>query len=247
MFKIENVIILAAGRGSRMLDLCNEIPKPLLKYNEKPLIEWIIEYFKNKKFKNIYVVTGYLSEKMNYLKEKYNINLVKNKNWESTNNISSIKCVKHLLNNSLIINGDVIIKSDCISKEYETSCTYAEKNDSINEWAIITNNKGNIIEFNKNPTNNWCGLFQREVTIISSELAKYIRSEIDYFDEQEYYEILVLETSKKYNIDFKPYIIDKNKIYDIDNKKDFLKEISIEEEQDDQYKDYVDMCSCEDK
>ncbi len=246
MFKIKNVIILAAGRGSRMLDLCKDKPKPLLMYNGKPLIESIIEYFQKKKFKNIYIVVGYLSDKMSYLSKKYNVKLIKNENWENTNNISSIKCVRNLLSNSLIINGDVIIKEDCVSTKYKSSCTYTEYNDSINEWSVETNEKGNIINFNKNP-NNWNGLYQREITVISKKLAKYINKDIDNFDEQEYYEILVLETSKKYNIDFVPHVIDKNIIYDLDNKDEFLKEISIAEDDFDKYSDYVDMCSCEDK
>lgn len=36
-------IILAAGKGTRMRDLTNEIPKPMLKVQGKPILQHIIE------------------------------------------------------------------------------------------------------------------------------------------------------------------------------------------------------------
>jgi bifunctional UDP-N-acetylglucosamine pyrophosphorylase/glucosamine-1-phosphate N-acetyltransferase len=35
-------LILAAGRGSRMLPLTEKIPKPLMRVHDKPILEWII-------------------------------------------------------------------------------------------------------------------------------------------------------------------------------------------------------------
>lgn len=247
MFKISNAIILAAGRGTRMKDLCDNTPKPLLKLNEKPLIEAIIEKLKKSGIKKITIVTGYMSEKFDYLIEKYNLSIVKNGEWESTNNMSSLKRVKHLLSNTLIINGDVVLKIPKFKKWYKTSCTYAELNTNINEWAITVDKKGNILDFNKNP-GDWDGLFQREVTIFSKKLSKVIRNNIDKCDLNEYYEIIALEQAKNHKINFKPFIIEKNLIFDIDNKEEFLKmQDNYFNEDDDKYRDYVDHCSCEDK
>ena len=40
-------IILAAGKGTRLGNLTNEIPKPMLPINGKPLLEYIVLYLKN--------------------------------------------------------------------------------------------------------------------------------------------------------------------------------------------------------
>ncbi len=226
MFKIDNAIILAAGRGSRMDDLTIDTPKPLLKINNKPMIETIIEHLSKLGLNEIHVVTGYLSESFNYLVNKYNnVSLHFNANWDKGNNVTSYHTALDFVKNTLVINGDVLINSDCISLEYETSCTYAEHNSNINEWLIKLDSDGNIIEFDKNPINQ-SGLYQREVTVINEELASYIRKEIAHYNTNEYFELLVLDTANKYKIPFRPYIVNKYDIYDIDFKDKYLDEIN---------------------
>tara|TARA_Y100000816_G_C26101500_1_gene583938 strand:+ start:693 stop:1388 length:696 start_codon:yes stop_codon:yes gene_type:complete len=61
--KIENAIILAAGRGIRMMPLSKNIPKPMIKINGQSLIERGIENI-NKKIKNVYITVGYKSSKL---------------------------------------------------------------------------------------------------------------------------------------------------------------------------------------
>ena len=61
--KIENALILAAGRGARMMPISNNTPKPMIKINGQSLIERGIINLK-KKIKNIYVTVGYKSSKL---------------------------------------------------------------------------------------------------------------------------------------------------------------------------------------
>jgi NDP-sugar pyrophosphorylase family protein len=55
-------IILAAGKGSRMRELTNELPKPMLKVHGKPILEHIIEGIAGAGVKEIFVVTGFKAE-----------------------------------------------------------------------------------------------------------------------------------------------------------------------------------------
>lgn len=52
-------IILAAGKGSRLLPMTLLKPKPLLKINGKTILENMIKRLKNAGVKDITVVTGY--------------------------------------------------------------------------------------------------------------------------------------------------------------------------------------------
>lgn len=61
--KIQNAIILAAGRGIRMMPLSRDIPKPMIKINGQSLIERGIVNI-NKKIKNVYITVGYKSSKL---------------------------------------------------------------------------------------------------------------------------------------------------------------------------------------
>ena len=61
-------IILAAGLGTRLRPMTDNTPKALIKVNDKPLVEYQIEYLKEKGIDEIIVVVGYLHEHFDYLK-----------------------------------------------------------------------------------------------------------------------------------------------------------------------------------
>jgi glucose-1-phosphate cytidylyltransferase len=59
-FKKElTVIILCGGKGLRLRPITKNIPKPLIKINEKSILENIIRFFLKYKIKNFIIVTGY--------------------------------------------------------------------------------------------------------------------------------------------------------------------------------------------
>lgn len=58
-------VIQAGGKGTRMRELTHdEIPKPLLLVNGKPMIEWQILQLKEYGIKEFVLITGYLGEKI---------------------------------------------------------------------------------------------------------------------------------------------------------------------------------------
>jgi aminoglycoside/choline kinase family phosphotransferase/choline kinase len=59
-----NAMILAAGRGERMMSLTENIPKPLIKVKGAALIEYSINTLKQAKITNIVINTSYLSEQL---------------------------------------------------------------------------------------------------------------------------------------------------------------------------------------
>ncbi len=55
-------VILAAGKGTRMRDLTNEVPKPMLRVQGKPILEHIVEGIVAAGVREIFIVTGYRAE-----------------------------------------------------------------------------------------------------------------------------------------------------------------------------------------
>ena len=55
-------VILAAGKGTRMRELTQEVPKPMLRVHGKPILEHIITGIHAAKVREIFIVTGYCAE-----------------------------------------------------------------------------------------------------------------------------------------------------------------------------------------
>lgn len=55
-------VILAAGKGTRMKELTNELPKPMLRVQGKPILEHIIGGILAAGVRDIFIVTGYRAE-----------------------------------------------------------------------------------------------------------------------------------------------------------------------------------------
>lgn len=55
-------VILAAGKGTRMKELTNEVPKPMLKVEGRPILEHIVRGILSAGVKEIFIVTGHRAE-----------------------------------------------------------------------------------------------------------------------------------------------------------------------------------------
>ena len=55
-------VVLAAGKGTRMRELTNELPKPMLHVQGKPILEHIIEGVIAAGIRDIFIVTGWHAE-----------------------------------------------------------------------------------------------------------------------------------------------------------------------------------------
>lgn len=142
-------ILLAAGMGTRLRPLTLDTPKSLIKVNGMPLAERQIQFLKEKGIDEIIIVTGYLNEKFEYLKNKYGVTLVYNDKYNVYNNIYTMFLVREFLKDSYVIDADVYINRNFLLEKPKTSTYFsAYKKDVKNEWKIIfdENNKVSDIE-----------------------------------------------------------------------------------------------------
>mgnify|MGYP006163837379 CR=1 FL=1 len=69
-YKENHVIIMAGGLGSRLGELTKDVPKPMLQIKGKPILEYIVESFKNQGFNKFIFCVNYKREIIeNYFKD----------------------------------------------------------------------------------------------------------------------------------------------------------------------------------
>lgn len=74
----ETLFIMAGGKGTRLMPLTKDLPKPMLPVQGKPILEHIIEKARLDGFQTIYISVNYLAEKItNYFKDgsKFGVNI----------------------------------------------------------------------------------------------------------------------------------------------------------------------------
>ena len=51
------VVIMAGGKGTRISSIAPDVPKPMIKIDDKPILEWQIETLKEQGFDD-FIITG---------------------------------------------------------------------------------------------------------------------------------------------------------------------------------------------
>jgi UDP-N-acetylglucosamine diphosphorylase / glucose-1-phosphate thymidylyltransferase / UDP-N-acetylgalactosamine diphosphorylase / glucosamine-1-phosphate N-acetyltransferase / galactosamine-1-phosphate N-acetyltransferase len=59
---MKKAVLLAAGRGTRMRDLTQELPKPMLEVRGKPVLQHIVEGLREAGLTNLLIVVGWCAE-----------------------------------------------------------------------------------------------------------------------------------------------------------------------------------------
>src|SRR6266545_5412176 len=62
MTKIDKAVVLAAGRGTRMRELTDDLPKPMIEVRGKPVLQHIVEGLRDAGVRRFIIIVGYHAE-----------------------------------------------------------------------------------------------------------------------------------------------------------------------------------------
>ncbi|MGN7205179.1 sugar phosphate nucleotidyltransferase [Pedobacter sp. SAFR-022] len=133
----KDIIILAAGIGSRLRPLTDEIPKCMVKVNGRPIIERILTQIADSSIeKNIFVVTGYKEDVLKSFITALGIpvTFIENTDYNSTNNMFSLNLALKKTDPQaglVIINADCVYEDDIVSNMLLTDDNFIAVDKSI--------------------------------------------------------------------------------------------------------------------
>lgn len=111
------VLILAAGRGSRLNEFTEDVPKPMIRVNGKPMLHYMLDALTGCGIDDVTLVTGYLSERIeSFVNGRCRI--IRNPVYDRTNSIYSLWLAKASFSGKpfLLLNGDLVADTGCIRK-----------------------------------------------------------------------------------------------------------------------------------
>jgi len=175
------VVIMAGGFGTRLKPLTNVLPKPLLPYGDKTILESIIDRFKKFGCVNFDISVNYKADFIQFyfdrIKDKdYNVNLFSEDAPLGT--AGSLRLLKDKLKTTFFVsNCDILIEEDYSAiynfhKEHNHELTLVAslKNYRIPYGTIESGNNGELIDIKEKPELSFminCGLYILEPHLLS--------------------------------------------------------------------------------
>lgn len=117
---ISKAIILSAGQGSRLLPLTADMPKCMIDFNGRTLIEWQIEALRANGVRHISVVTGFRTQRVEaHLAGVTGVEVetIFNPFFQVADNLGTCWIARQAMDRDFIIlNGDTIVSDEIVAK-----------------------------------------------------------------------------------------------------------------------------------
>ncbi len=177
-------VILLAGKGRRLGDITKDLPKSMIKLQNKELLGHLIENLIAAQVDEIIPILGFKNDVLNdYLQSNYGeqvkISPIINPDFETTNNLYTLLCAKQRLQGEsfLLLNGDLIINwrifKDIIDNNHD-SCIALDDTGRENEEVdsprtVVEENR--ILDLGRHLEHQGSGGYAIGVYKIGSELS----------------------------------------------------------------------------
>ena len=188
-FMLQCAIILAAGRGKRLMPLTEHLPKCLVKIGNKPILFYQLRALEKFGVTDIVIITGYQAGLINkYVTENFPqliISYVHNSDYLTTDDIYSLYLAKEFLNRDfMLLDCDVLFHPDILrvlsAESVKSSVTGIKMGPCGEEEMKVCINSENMIErISKNlPPHQTAGEFL-SISIFTKDFAVLLPDMMD--------------------------------------------------------------------
>lgn len=205
-------IILAGGKGRRLLPYTTILPKPLMPINDMPILEVVIRQLKNAGFNRITMAVGHLAELIEaYFGDgnKWGINIAYSREDRPLGTAGPLALIKNLDETFLVMNGDILTNLNYNElMEYHkrrnaiVSIATYDKEVNVNLGIIKVDGNNEVCDYIEKPTLVY--QVSMGIYVFSSGVLKYVRKG-EYLDFPDLIKLLVANGEKVIGYHFKEY------------------------------------------
>lgn len=192
------VVLMVGGLGTRLRPLTNDIPKPMLKVGGKPILETIIEGFKQYDYTNFVLSVNYKKDIIqNYFQngEAFDVNITY---IEETKRLGTAGALSLLPNKPskpiFVMNGDLLTQVN-----FEQLMKFHEENQSLATmcvreyeyqipYGVIETNGAGLVAIQEKPIHK--SFVNAGIYVLSSEVLEYIPQD-QFYDMPELFQKLI--------------------------------------------------------
>ena len=230
-------VIMAAGKGVRMLPLTKEIPKVLVKVDGKPFLLYVIENLTEAGFDEIGIVAGYKKEKIKDFILENGINAEIIEQEEQLGTGDAIRCAEEFVDreNFVAVGGDNLWSSEDIraaAKDDDVNYIGAIEAENPEKYGVLVVEGELLIEIKEKPKefvgnliNTGLYKFTPEIFEALKWVKKSERGEYELTDAVS----LLAKKGKVKVVKVRDYWLDLGCIQDIERIEDFLRNINADE------------------
>ena len=229
-----DAVIMAGGKGTRLLPLTIDVPKPLLKVGEKPIMEHNLDRLSLYGIDNYWFSLNYLGEQIEeYFKNGKEKNIKINYVWENKplGTIGALSKIKNFQNdNILLTNSDILTNLDYehffldfIRQDADFSVVTIPYHVDI-PYAVLETLNNNITSFKEKPTYTYYS--NGGIYLMKKSVLKFL-PEDSFFNATDLMELLIKKGKKIISYPLSGYWLDVGKHEDYEKAQKDIKQIKF--------------------
>ncbi|NQU98302.1 NTP transferase domain-containing protein [Candidatus Woesearchaeota archaeon] len=189
---MKQAVILAAGKGIRMLPLTKYVPKPLVEINGKPFLYYVLKNLEKAGYERVYIVVGHKKDKVEefFSKNSFNFEIKFIHQLKRLGTGHAVKLLDaHIKKSFVVLMGDNYYSFNDLNNinfEDDYSYVYALKHETPEKFGVLVTKGDLLVEIEEKPENPKTNLinaalykFTPEVFDILKKIKKSSRGEYE--------------------------------------------------------------------